>query len=72
MIPVAMLIVWGGYALGSWGWAMTKGYDITLRSWVSPLHPYQWPPGGVAPATIPANRVWPAAAPAAGTGQVIT
>lgn len=55
-----MGILWGGYALGSWGLILIKGWNITLKEWVNPLHPYQWPSGN--PPPIPPGKVWPTAA----------
>jgi len=54
-----MGLLWAGYAVGSWGYVLVKGWNITLRAWVSPLHPYRWPAGGKAPELIPAGKVWP-------------
>ena len=51
MFPLGIAMVWAGYGLGSWGWILVKGYNITLREWFSPLHPYQWPAS--TSATIP-------------------
>jgi hypothetical protein len=28
------------YTLGSWGYLLVKGYNVTLREWVTPLHPF--------------------------------
>ena len=59
MLPVAMVVIWGAYAVGSWGYCLLRGYDVSFRSWVSPLHPYAgpWPP-----ALIPTGKLWPQSA----------
>lgn len=64
-----MAILWGGYAIGSWGYVLVKGWNITLKEWVSPLHPYQWPAGGANPPKIPQGKVWPTSA--AGAVQAV-
>jgi len=43
MIGLPIGLIFAGYALGSWGWILVKGYNITLREWVSPLHPFTGP-----------------------------
>ena len=56
MLPVGMLLAWGGYGLSSWGWCLVKGYNITLRAWFSPLHPYQWPASGATVRAVTSGR----------------
>jgi hypothetical protein len=70
MVAVGFGLIWGGYAVGLWGWCLLQGYDITFGQLVSPLHSYSqaWPPG-----PIPAGQVFPGknqatAATAATTG----
>lgn len=41
MMPVGMVLGFLGYGFGTWGWILVKGYNVTLREWFSPLHPYQ-------------------------------
>ena len=65
-----MGVLWGGYALASWGFILVKGWNITLREWVSPLHPYQWPGGD--PPKIPQGKVWPTAAGGGATAAAMT
>lgn len=43
MLPLGMALVWAGYGVGTWGYVLVKGYNITLREWFSPLHPWQGP-----------------------------
>ena len=66
MIPLAIIILWAGYGIGSWGYLLVKGHDVTLREWFSPLHPYSgsWPPP-----PIPATQVFPGLQAAGTTGQ---
>jgi hypothetical protein len=59
--------LFAGYTLTSWGYCLVKGYDITLREWVSPLHPYAWPPPGGDVPRIPASQLWPTSAARAAT-----
>ena len=72
MLPFGMLLAWAGYGIGSWGWVLVKGYNITLRAWFSPLHPYQWPAKGSVP-MIPKGHLYPTTAAAgqqpAGSGR---
>ena len=58
MIAIALLTVWAGYGVTSWGWCLVKGYNIPLGAWFSPVHPYQWPDGGQ-PQTVPKGQVFP-------------
>jgi hypothetical protein len=46
MLPLGMVVLFIGYGTGSYGWIVVKGYNITLREWFSPLHPYQGPLDG--------------------------
>jgi hypothetical protein len=73
-----MLLVWGGYSVGLWGWCLFRDYDVTFGQLVSPTHPYSgaWPP-----AKIPAGQTWPGgtsssstagAAPAASSSKPAT
>jgi len=73
MLPLGMVVSFLGYGLGSWGWVLVRGYNITLREWFSPLHPYQGPLDGNG--TVPAGHIFPtgtkSAAPAPGAGSGI-
>ena len=66
-----------GYTLGSWGYLLIKGYNITLREWVTPLHPFTGtldskgfvPPGHIFPtSSAAASGSAPAAQSAANLG----
>ena len=65
MLPIGMLLTFTGYGIGSWGWILTKGYNIPLRSWFSPLNPYAWPAQGTAIPTVPQGRLFPGPPPGA-------
>lgn len=57
MLPIGMLLGLGSYGLTTWGYILVKGYNITLRQWFSPLHPYQ---GGLSAAgTVPKGSIFP-------------
>jgi hypothetical protein len=57
----AILAIFGGYAIGSYGWILLKGYDITFKQWVNPLNPYTWPASGT-PGKVAAGSVFPTGA----------
>lgn len=59
MLPLGMVITWAAYTVGSWGYVLVRGWNITLREWASPLHPYQFPGGGQNPPFVPLGRTWP-------------
>lgn len=58
MLAAGILLIWAGYAVGSWGYVLIQGWDIPFRSWVSPFNPYQFAPG-TPPPTIPPSQVLP-------------
>jgi hypothetical protein len=68
MTPLAIIVVWGGYGLASYGYILGRGWNITPRQWFSPLNPYKWPAGGQAPPTIPKGQLWAGKAPTSGGG----
>jgi hypothetical protein len=51
---IGIVLAMVGYTVGSWGYVLVKGYNITLVQWVSPLHPFSgaWPPQCVPPGFI--------------------
>lgn len=52
-----MAFIFAGYSVAGYGWILLRGYDIPLRSWMSPLRPYTWPSG--TPPTIPDTQLFP-------------
>lgn len=40
MLPVGMVLIVTAYGLGTWGYILVRGENITLREWFSPLHPF--------------------------------
>lgn len=63
MLAVGMVVTWTGYAFASWGYVLVRGWDICLRQWLSPLHPYQW---HGTPGMIPSGQVFPSCPSAGG------
>lgn len=55
----AILVIFAGYAVTSYGVVLLKGWNVPLRSWIDPLHPYRWPAAG--PGFIPSGSVFPSA-----------
>jgi hypothetical protein len=41
-LTLAILVIFGGYTIASYGWVLLRGWDITAKQWIDPLHPYQW------------------------------
>lgn len=70
MLPLGMVLGTLAYGMGSWGYILVKGYNITLREWFSPIHPYT---GSLASAgTVPQGSVFPTSGKgggAAGSGS---
>lgn len=62
MLVIGMATLFAGYAVGSYGWVLLKGWNIPFRAWVSPLNPYTWPAGGADPPPIPADKLFPSSA----------
>jgi hypothetical protein len=57
MIAIGFAGVWAFYSVATWGWVLVKGYNITLREWLSPVHVYQWPAGD--PNFVPQGHLFP-------------
>lgn len=32
MVAIGMVLIWGGYAFGLWGYCLVNGYDVTFQS----------------------------------------
>ena len=45
MLPLGMVLGLVSYGLGSWGYILVKGYNITLGEWFSPAAPVHRPTG---------------------------
>jgi hypothetical protein len=59
VIGAGVLLLLGGYAVGSYGYVLIKGYNITAREWFSPLNPFTWPPTGGDVPKVPAGHIFP-------------
>ncbi len=63
MKAVGIGLAFAAYTVGTWGYVLVKGFNITLREWVSPLHPFTGkldskgcvPPGFIFPASSQAG-----------------
>jgi hypothetical protein len=66
MLPLGMGLAFAGYGVGTWGYVLVKGYNITLRQWFSPIHPYQGPLSKAG--TIARGRLFPGGASSDGQG----
>ena len=62
MLVVGLLVIYAGYGLASWGYELQKDQDITLASWMNPVHPFDWGDGD--PGKIPDTQVNPSSKPA--------
>lgn len=67
-MTVAIVGIFAGYTVASYGWILLKGYDITFKQWVNPLNPFTWPASGNPP-TVPAGSVFPTGT--AGTADAV-
>jgi hypothetical protein len=56
---VPMAVLFAGYTIGSYGWILLKGWNITFRSWISPLNPYRGFEKGTTPLCVPPGSVFP-------------
>ena len=70
MLVLGMLLVFTGYGVGSWGWLLVKGENITLREWFSPLHPYTGPLDGNG--KVPQGSIFPTSKKGSGAGTGTT
>jgi hypothetical protein len=67
MLVFGIALLFAGYGVGSYGYVLVKGWDITLREWFSPLNPYQWPQNSDPP-SVPQGQVWPGGQTAGNAG----
>ena len=65
-MTVGIVVIYLGYTFASYGVVLLRGYDITLKQWIDPVHPLTtWP----APNSVPPGQVFPGAESASqGTG----
>jgi hypothetical protein len=64
VLPLGMGLAFVGYGVGTWGYVLVKGYNISLREWFSPLHPFT---GALSKAgMIPAGQLFPGRPSSAG------
>lgn len=40
MLPLGIGLIVAAYGVGTWGYILVKGENVTLREWFSPLHPF--------------------------------
>lgn len=57
MLPLGIVLVFGAYTFGTWGYILVKGENVTLREWISPLHPFTGPLD--ANGKVPSGNVFP-------------
>jgi len=68
VIGFGVVLIFGGYAVGSYGWVLVEGYNITPRQWFSPLNPYRWPGTGATIPRVPKGHLFPTSSAAAPGG----
>lgn len=56
-MTAAILVVFAGYTVASYGVVLLRDYDIPWRRWINPLDPWTWPEGK--PPAIPATQIFP-------------
>ena len=56
MTAIALLVIFAGYSVGSYGYVLIRGFNITPRQWFDPLNttPPDWTPNNV-----PSGQVFP-------------
>lgn len=60
-MTIAIIGIFAGYTVMSYGWILLKGYDITFRQWINPLNPYTWPASGT-PGMVGKGSIFPTGA----------
>lgn len=63
MIAVGFVVLWAGYGIATWGYALLKGWNVPFVPWFDPVNTYQWPKPPDAPAQIPDTQVNPSPTP---------
>jgi hypothetical protein len=58
-MTAAILVVFTGYAVASYGYVLLRGWDITFKQWINPLDAFSW--SGFDPTTdlVPSGQVFP-------------
>lgn len=51
MVAVGLALVWGGYAVGMWGYCLVRGYDVSFAD----CFRTQWP--GVQITHVPGHKL---------------
>ena len=58
-MTAAIIAIFAGYTVASYGVILVKGWDVPWRKWINPVDPWQWPASGPVP-KIPPTRLLPA------------
>ena len=67
MVAIGMALMWAGYAVGLWGYALVQGYDLPFTALFRTSWPQQGqasaggvgtPPAGAAGAPKAVNALW--------------
>lgn len=58
-MTLAIATLFAGYAIASYGHVLLKGWDITPRQWIDPIHPWTWPAKGSDIPKVPATQFLP-------------
>lgn len=56
MVAVGFFGLWVFYGIGTWGYCLVKGYNVTFGQWFNPMKPYEW---NGSPDRVPAGSVLP-------------
>lgn len=66
MIALFAGVLWAGYGIGSYGWVMLKGYNVSAAAWFTPVGTFEWSSN---PGMVPKGQVFPGQAPGSGSGN---
>lgn len=66
MTAIFGLIIFAGYGVGSYGWVLVKGYNITPKQWFSPVNFFQWSSN---PGMVPPGQVFPGGSSSSGSSS---
>jgi hypothetical protein len=81
VIAIPFAVIWAGYSVALWGYALIRGYNAPFGQLVNPVHPASW--STIKASQIPAGTILPGSVPTpaqdaggqvptAGGGQVPT